>query len=73
MSVGTDIQQLHARIRELKFERLMLAKLAAETPQFFNPLNAAHAKLIRDRVLSQNNRDVARGGSQPNNPEKNHE
>jgi len=29
-----------------------LAKLAAQTPQFFNPLDAMQAEQIRDRILS---------------------
>ncbi len=36
------------------YERRMLAKLAAETPQFFNPLVAMEAKQIRDEILSRN-------------------
>lgn len=32
-------------------ERTMLAKLAADTPQFFNPLDVMEAKQIRDRIL----------------------
>lgn len=33
------------------YERKMLAKLAAETPQFDNPLVVLEAKQIRDHVL----------------------
>lgn len=33
-------------------ERRMLAKLAARTPQFFNPLEAMEAEKIRDRLLT---------------------
>lgn len=36
-------------------ERKMLAKLAAETPQFFNPLDVMEAKKIRDLILKQLN------------------
>jgi hypothetical protein len=32
-------------------ERRLMARLAAETPQFFNPLVAMEAKQIRDRLL----------------------
>ena len=32
-------------------ERNLMAMLAAETPQFSNPLDVAEAKQIRDRVL----------------------
>ena len=33
-------------------ESQSLAKLAAQPPQFFNPLDAMQAKQIRDRILS---------------------
>lgn len=32
-------------------ERKLLAKLAADTPQFYNPLQVAEAKRIRDEIL----------------------
>lgn len=32
-------------------ERTLLAKLSAETPQFFNPLDVMEAKKIRDSIL----------------------
>ena len=35
-------------------ESSMLAKLAADTPQFYNPLVVLDAKNIRDRVLAEN-------------------
>ena len=46
-----DCNKLIAEIKKLRFELLMVAKCAADEPMFFNPLNAAHAKKIRDRVL----------------------
>jgi hypothetical protein len=36
----------------LREERLMLARLAAETPQFYNPLQVAEAIRLRDDILS---------------------
>lgn len=36
-------------------DRLTLAKLAADTPQFFNPLLAMEAKDLRDRILKRSN------------------
>jgi hypothetical protein len=42
-----------SEIKKLRFELLMVAKAAADKPMFLNPLNAAHAKKIRDRVLSE--------------------
>lgn len=61
-SIGAAERRVHMLERQIKqrddllsewsHERKMLAKLAAETPQFFNPLVAAEAKQIRDRILS---------------------
>ncbi|HEU4629324.1 MAG TPA: hypothetical protein VFS08_06240 [Gemmatimonadaceae bacterium] len=34
-------------------ERLQLAKLAADEPQFFSPLRAYEARAVRDRVLRE--------------------
>lgn len=47
-------------IDHLKWELLMVSKLAADKPMFFNPFNAAMAKSIRDRVLKDS--------AQPINP-----
>lgn len=33
-------------------ERKMMAMLASETPQFFNPLDVLHAKMVRDGILN---------------------
>ena len=41
-------------------ERKMLAKLAADTPQFFNPLEVMAAKKIRDLILKQLNDALCR-------------
>jgi hypothetical protein len=41
-------------VKALNRERLMLAMLAADTPQFFNPLMAMEAAELRDRILSEN-------------------
>ena len=38
-------------IKRLKFELLMVSKLASEESMFFSPLNLGLAKRIRDRVL----------------------
>lgn len=47
-------------------ERKMLAKLAADTPQFFNPLDVYEAKKIRDLILKQLNAKLSHGPA--NNP-----
>jgi len=38
-------------IRIWSHERLMLAKLSAEMPRFFNPMIVWEAEKIRDRIL----------------------
>lgn len=40
-------------IAALKEHRRLLAMLAADTPQFFNPLHAMAAKQLRDDVLKE--------------------
>jgi hypothetical protein len=39
-------------------ERRLMARLAAETPQFFNPLVVMEAKQIRDRILGLHNAEA---------------
>ena len=41
-----------ARVRELEGQVIALAKLASDTPQFFNPLHAMAAQDLRDRILA---------------------
>ncbi len=40
-------------LNQFDYERRMLAKLAAKTPQFFNPMDAWQAESIRDRILPE--------------------
>lgn len=40
------------RIGELESHVLLLAKLSADEPQFFNPLEAMAAATLRDRILA---------------------
>lgn len=47
----SDLESEYAIIQRQKRERLTLAKLAAETPQFFNPLDVIEAKKLRDDIL----------------------
>ena len=42
---------LAKRVKELEAELLLLAKLSADEPQFFNPMEAMAAKALRDRIL----------------------
>jgi hypothetical protein len=46
---------LQREVTTLRRERVLLAKLASTTPQFFNPLAVAEAEAIRDRVLAASN------------------
>lgn len=43
---------LEAENEQLRQDRLLLARLAAPTPQFFNPLAAFAAEKLRDEVLA---------------------
>ncbi len=51
-----DAHESSARLRDtitrLEAERLLLAKLAAETPQFYNPFHCAEAIKLRDAILA---------------------
>ena len=51
---GLKIQRatLQRQVLDLKRERLVLAKLASKTPQFYNPLVAFEAEALRDRILA---------------------
>lgn len=49
-------RQIHERdelLKQFDLERVMMAKLAADSPQFYNPIIVAEAKRIRDRILSR--------------------
>ncbi len=53
------VNELEAHLRHVdelaqkyRAERNLLAMLAAKTPQFFNPLDAARASTIRDEILA---------------------
>ncbi len=47
------IARLLREITGLKGDRLLLAKLAADAPQFSNPLEIAAARRLRDGVLGR--------------------
>lgn len=59
---GLEKARNHNRvcIERLAAERLLMAKLAAKEPQFFNPLVAMEAETLRDRILSENASDETR-------------
>jgi hypothetical protein len=54
MTIEEEIERLKSEIRCLNSDLLMVSKLSSDQAAFLNPLNAAHAKLIRDRVLEKN-------------------
>ena len=47
-----QLDEAQARVRELEGQVIALAKLASDTPQFFNPLHAMAAQDLRDRILA---------------------
>ena len=65
VSAQTMVRRLRRQIAErdelltrFDSERRLMARLAAETPQFFNPLVVMEAKQIRDHILSLPNKGV---------------
>ena len=50
------------RERELLAERLLMAKLSAPTPQFYNPLVAYAAMVLRDEILADSGKAVTPDG-----------
>jgi hypothetical protein len=52
-----NLERIVAKYEEicarLKRERNTMAKLAADTPQFFNPIHVVNAKKLRDRILHE--------------------
>lgn len=48
---AATIARLTAELSQCSYERRLLARLAAETPQFVNPLEVAAAKHLRDKTL----------------------
>ena len=51
----TQIESWSAVCDQVIKDRNLMAKLAAETPQFFNPLDVMEAKKTRDLILKQLN------------------
>ena len=51
----TQIESWSAVCDQVIKDRNLMAKLAAETPQFFNPLVVMEAKKTRDLILKQLN------------------
>ncbi len=54
--MAIELEAADRTIDRLRAERLTLAKLAAKTPQFFNPLVAWEAEALRDRILNGDDR-----------------
>ena len=52
-SLTKQRNEAHDLIHRMHREMILLAKLAAKGPAFFNPLEAMEAEQLRDRVLRQ--------------------
>lgn len=46
-----ELNEALGREKELSARLVLLAKLAAKTPQFFNPMEAWAAETLRDEIL----------------------
>ena len=46
-----QVSECHTLLDRFDRERKLMARLAADTPQFFNPLVVFEAKKIRDELL----------------------
>ncbi len=46
-----QIEERNELLKEFDHQRRLLARLAADSPQFYNPLDVAEAKRIRDKLL----------------------
>ena len=60
----TQIESWSAVCDQVIKDRNLMAKLAAETPQFFNPLDVMEAKKTRDLILKQLNASGSAAGDQ---------
>ncbi len=48
-----QIAAQHKDIERLRDERILMARLAADEPQFYNPIRVADAKNLRDSILAE--------------------
>jgi hypothetical protein len=48
-----QVEECHALLNQWSYERMLMAKLAADSPQFSNPLDVVTAKRIRDGILTK--------------------
>lgn len=55
---GKLLLEAHKTLEEWQYQRLMLAKLASDKAEFYNPLVVFEAKKIRDDILAE--RDALR-------------
>ena len=55
------IEQLQAELKQRTGERNILAMLCSDKPEFFNPLRAIKAKVLRDKILSGLSKPEAAG------------
>jgi len=48
-----QVSQCHALLNVFDRDRRLMARLAAETPQFSNPITVMEAKKLRDELLKR--------------------
>lgn len=63
------LQSQDEEITRLRGERLSLARLAADEPQFFNPLRVAEVQQLRDAVLREAAELARQGGADEEKPD----
>lgn len=50
---GKLLMEAHKTLQEWQYQRIMLAKLASDRPEFYNPLIVYEAKKIRDAIFKE--------------------
>ncbi len=51
--------ELLQEVKKLRVHRYILAKLACDEPQFFNPLDVWEAQKLRDEVIAEEKAAIA--------------
>ena len=59
-----EVQEMKELLAKMDRERKLMAKLAADTPQFYNPLVVWEAKVVRDFILNLSRESMSTYGSE---------